>query len=47
MAKKFPERINEIREWEKIVSGCRADGNATFFLRGNIDETIKWARNKK
>lgn len=51
---RFPEVIDRIREWEKIVALVSRRGEATFFpapmipgnenTRARIDEAVKWAK---
>ena len=52
IAHRFPEFINRIREWERLVSDASKRGAATFFAtsdgRGDgIDEVIEWAKTSR
>lgn len=54
ISKRFPEHIDRIEEWEKIVGAVSKRSNATFFPspgdnedayeRGNIRQQIEWSK---
>lgn len=54
IAKRFPEHIDKIREWERAVSSCSKRGISTFFsddktpgtgtARSKIDDVVEWAK---
>lgn len=48
IAKRFPEHIDKIREWEAIVGMVSKRGRSTFFVDDDgslpgIDEVVQWA----
>ena len=48
IARRYPEEIERVKEWEEIVSKASKQGSATFFTsdeRGHgIDEIVEWSR---
>lgn len=54
IAKRWPEHVDKIREWERLVSMCSKRGTATFFhadtvpgtgdTRANIDAVVEWSK---
>lgn len=57
ISKRFPEHIERINEWEKVVSLGSRRGGATFFAslgdsktayeRGNITQIVQWSQTKR
>jgi len=52
MSRRYPEQVDKIREWERIVSLVSKRGKATFFSAGKtgkgivagIDEVVSWGK---
>jgi 3'-phosphoadenosine 5'-phosphosulfate sulfotransferase (PAPS reductase)/FAD synthetase len=54
LSKRFPEHVDRIDAWEKMVSSCARHGSATFFAidgdnetayeRGNIHKQVEWSQ---
>lgn len=42
IARRFPEMINKIRDWEEKISKVSTRGRATFF-ENSIDEHVEWS----
>lgn len=53
ISKRFPEHIDRIEEWERIVSKVAKKGMATFlfsqnnFANANIKERVEWSKTKR
>jgi 3'-phosphoadenosine 5'-phosphosulfate sulfotransferase (PAPS reductase)/FAD synthetase len=55
IAKRFPDQIDRIEQWEAVVARVSKSGSSTFFsapgdtntaaARGNIREKVRWATN--
>lgn len=56
IVRRFPEHIDKIRRWEKLVQLASKEGKATFFqcttipgtsdTRASIDNVVAWSQNK-
>lgn len=57
IARRFPEHVARIAEWERIVAGVAKRGNSTFFPspgdsdtafeRGNVWKVVEWAKTSR
>lgn len=52
IASRFPEEIERVAEWERLVSEVSRRGGATFFATSdgngdNINEVVMWSKTSK